>query len=130
MKKFIILSLGLLFVSFLVPEKVSADPFTVFGTAPAMSVDVACPVVVPSMEVLTDFEFLSPGAILSVPVTVLAKSGLTLPFGLNWVSIISIILGIYEVLVRAIPSIGNNSAIHKVFEFLKWLSGILNVKKK
>lgn len=130
MKNFLLLTMALLCGTFLVPSKVHADPVEVFGASQILSVDVATADVLPSFEVLTEFEFAGLPQVLAVPVTVIAKSGLTLPFGLNWVSIISLLVGIYEVIVRAIPSVGNNSAIHKVFEFLKWISDFLNVKKK
>lgn len=44
--------------------------------------------------------------------------------------VLSIILGIYEVLVRVFPSIGNNSIIHFIIEALRWLSNFLNNEKK
>lgn len=42
------------------------------------------------------------------------------------VIILGIILGIYEVLSRAIPSIENNSILGFIVKFLKWLSDVLN----
>jgi hypothetical protein len=44
--------------------------------------------------------------------------------------VIPIIAGLYEVIVRIIPSVGNYSFIQKIIEILLWLSEFLNRKKK
>jgi len=44
--------------------------------------------------------------------------------------VLPIIIGLYEVLVRVIPTIGNYSIIAKIIDILKWLSDFLNKKKK
>jgi hypothetical protein len=51
-------------------------------------------------------------------------------FHLIWTTVVPIIGGLYEVIVRVIPTFGNYSAIHKVIEILLWLSNFLNNKKK
>lgn len=47
----------------------------------------------------------------------------------HWKLIITVIVSIYEVLVRLIPTVANISIIHIIIEFLKWLSDTLNIKK-
>ncbi len=44
--------------------------------------------------------------------------------------VIPILAGLYEVIVRVIPSVGNYSFIQKIIEILLWLSEFLNRKKK
>ena len=44
--------------------------------------------------------------------------------------IVVLIAGIYEVVIRAIPTVGNYSFIGKIIDILKWLSEFLNRKKK
>jgi hypothetical protein len=41
----------------------------------------------------------------------------------------AVVAGIYEILVRLIPTIGNYSWIAKLIDILKWLSDFLNRKK-
>jgi hypothetical protein len=51
-------------------------------------------------------------------------------FQLNFVTIMVIITGIWEIVGRAIPSIGQITVIGKIIEILNWLSNFLNNKKK
>lgn len=44
--------------------------------------------------------------------------------------IISIVVGVYEVLARSIPSISNWSVLHFIIELLRKLSELLNRKKR
>lgn len=44
--------------------------------------------------------------------------------------IVAIVIGIYDVLVRIIPTVGNWSVIAKIIDILKWLSDYFNRKKK
>jgi hypothetical protein len=48
----------------------------------------------------------------------------------NWHVVLAILIGLYELLVRLIPTIGNYSLLKIIFDFLKWLSDRLNVQKK
>jgi hypothetical protein len=50
-------------------------------------------------------------------------------FKLNFVTIMLIITGIWEVIGRAIPSVGQITVIGKIIEILNWLSNFLNNKK-
>jgi hypothetical protein len=50
-------------------------------------------------------------------------------FKLNFVTIMLIITGIWEVVGRARPSIGQITVIGKIIEILNWLSNFLNNKK-
>ncbi|OGN89036.1 MAG: hypothetical protein A2Z74_07490 [Chloroflexi bacterium RBG_13_46_9] len=52
------------------------------------------------------------------------------PVKLTWSVIIALLAGIYEVVIRAIPTVGNYSFIGKIIDILKWLSEFLNRKKK
>jgi hypothetical protein len=52
------------------------------------------------------------------------------PFKLTWHMIVAILAGIYEVIVRLIPTIANYSFIGKIIDILKWISDFLNRKKK
>lgn len=47
-----------------------------------------------------------------------------------WTIIVPIVAGLYEVIVRIIPSVKNYSFIGKIIEILLWLSNFLNNKKK
>ena len=49
---------------------------------------------------------------------------------LIWTIIVPIVAGLYEVIVRIIPSVKNYSFIGKIIEILLWLSNFLNNKKK
>jgi len=53
-----------------------------------------------------------------------------LPFKFTWHIIVAIVAGVYEVLVRIIPTVKNYSFIGKIIEILLWLSNFLNRKKK
>lgn len=52
------------------------------------------------------------------------------PIHLDWHIIVALLAGIYEVVIRLIPTVGNYSAIGKVIDILKWLSEFLNKKRK
>jgi hypothetical protein len=52
------------------------------------------------------------------------------PILFDWHVVVALLAGIYEVVVRLIPTVGNYSAIGKVIEILKWLSDFLNKRKK
>jgi hypothetical protein len=47
-----------------------------------------------------------------------------------WTIVVPIIAGLYEVIVRIIPTVGNYSFIGKIIEILLWISNFLNNKKK
>lgn len=47
-----------------------------------------------------------------------------------WAIVIPIIAGLYEVIVRIIPTVKNYSFIGKIIEILLWISNFLNNKKK
>lgn len=44
--------------------------------------------------------------------------------------VVAILAGVYEVIVRVIPSVGNLSWIAKILDILVWISDFLNRKKK
>jgi len=48
----------------------------------------------------------------------------------HWQIVLAIIVGIYELLVRIIPTFGNHSLLKIIIDFLKWISDRLNNKKK
>ena len=48
----------------------------------------------------------------------------------NWQIVIAIIVGLYEVVVRIIPTVGNKSLLKIIIDLLKWLSDHLNISKK
>lgn len=48
----------------------------------------------------------------------------------HWQLVIAVIVGLYELLVRLIPTIGNHSLLKIIIDLLKWLSDHLNVTKK
>lgn len=48
----------------------------------------------------------------------------------TWQLVIAFIAGIYEVVVRLIPTVANLSWIGKIIDILKWISDFLNRKKK
>jgi hypothetical protein len=48
----------------------------------------------------------------------------------HWHVIAALIIGIYETLVRVIPTIGSYSLVAKIIDILKWLSDNLDKKKK
>jgi hypothetical protein len=43
--------------------------------------------------------------------------------------IVALLVGIYEVVVRVLPTVANYSLLGKVIDLLKWLSEFLNRKK-
>jgi hypothetical protein len=43
--------------------------------------------------------------------------------------IVALLVGIYEVVIRVIPTVANYSLIGKIIDILKWLSEFLNRKK-
>jgi uncharacterized membrane-anchored protein YhcB (DUF1043 family) len=44
--------------------------------------------------------------------------------------IVGIITGVYELIARLIPTVGNYSLLHLIIELLKWISDHLNISKK
>lgn len=48
----------------------------------------------------------------------------------NWHTLVAIIIGIYEVIARIIPTIGDISILGKIIALLKWISDNLNNFKK
>lgn len=52
------------------------------------------------------------------------------PFKFTWHTVVAILAGLYEVIIRLIPTVGNYSIIGKIIEILKWVSDFLNRKKK
>lgn len=48
----------------------------------------------------------------------------------NWHTVIAIIIGVYEVIARIIPTVGDVSVLGKIIMFLKWISDNLNNFKK
>jgi hypothetical protein len=44
--------------------------------------------------------------------------------------IVAVIIGVYDVLARLIPTVGNWSIIAKIIDILKWLSDYFNRTKK
>ena len=47
---------------------------------------------------------------------------------LHW--IIAALLGLYELIVRLVPTIGNYAITNYIVKFLSWLNDTLNNKKK
>lgn len=48
----------------------------------------------------------------------------------HWQLVIALIIGLYEVIIRVIPTVGNYSLLKIIIDLLKWLSEHLNVTKK
>jgi hypothetical protein len=48
----------------------------------------------------------------------------------HWHIAISLIVGLYELVVRLMPTVGNYSLLKIIVDLLKWLSDHLNVTKK
>lgn len=48
----------------------------------------------------------------------------------HWHVVIGIIVGIYEVFIRLIPTVGNHSLLKIIIDLLKWFSDNLNITKK
>lgn len=47
----------------------------------------------------------------------------------HWAAVAGVIIGVYEAIVRFIPTVGNWSILSKIIKFLKWLSDLLDRKK-
>ena len=43
--------------------------------------------------------------------------------------IIALVIGIYEVIIRVIPTVSNYSIIHKIIQFLKLISDFFNKER-
>ena len=54
----------------------------------------------------------------------------TEPFSLTLPLILALVAGIYEVVIRLIPTVGQYALIGKIIDILKWLSDFLNRKKR
>ena len=52
------------------------------------------------------------------------------PLKITWQLIIALIAGLYELIVRLIPTVANYSLIAKIINILVWVSDFLNRKKK
>lgn len=52
------------------------------------------------------------------------------PVKITWHTIVLLLAGIYEAVVRVIPTVSNYSFIGKIIEILLWVSNFLNIKKK
>lgn len=48
----------------------------------------------------------------------------------NWQLIVAIIIGVYEVIARLIPTVGDWSILSKIIALLRWISDGLNNRKK
>lgn len=48
----------------------------------------------------------------------------------NWHTIVAALIGIYEVIARIIPTVGDITIIGKIIALLKWISDNLNNTKK
>lgn len=71
-------------------------------------------------------------SMLVIPITILAVPQEVGPEGFKFSIefIIALIMGIYELLVRLIPTYKHWSVIGKILEILLWISKFLNVEKK
>ena len=76
-------------------------------------------------------------AFLAIPFPLAAQAGEPESVKITWHMIVAIIAGLYEVVVRIIPTIGNYSWIAKIIEIIVWISqklqagsNFLNRKKK
>ncbi len=52
------------------------------------------------------------------------------PFKLTWYAIVGIVLGLYEVIARIIPTVANWSWLAKIIDIIKWVSDFLNNRKE
>lgn len=52
------------------------------------------------------------------------------PFKITWQMVVAIVAGVYEVIARVVPTVGNWSITGKIIEALKWLSDFLNRKSE
>lgn len=48
----------------------------------------------------------------------------------NWQIIVAVIIGVYEVIARIIPTVNDWTVLGKIILFLRWLSDNLNNLKK
>ena len=51
------------------------------------------------------------------------------PFKVTWYLVIAFVVGVYEVIVRLVPTVGQFGILGKIIEILNWLSNFLNRKK-
>lgn len=67
----------------------------------------------------------------------IACSSISIP-GLNsagsgdpsiWSFVLALVLALYEIIIRLVPTVGNYSFVHTIIRFLKWISDNLNNKK-
>lgn len=56
-------------------------------------------------------------------------AAIAVPFKITISMVLGLIVGLYELVVRLIPSVGNYSLINKIIDILKWISEFLNRKK-
>jgi len=56
-------------------------------------------------------------------------AAIAVPFKITISMVLGLIVGLYELVVRLIPTAGNYSLINKIIDILKWLSDFLNRKK-
>lgn len=69
-------------------------------------------------------------ALLAIPFCLAAQVVEPEPVKFTWHMIVAIIAGLYEVVVRIIPTVQNYSWIAKIIDILLWISNFLNRKKK
>ena len=51
------------------------------------------------------------------------------PVKFTWQLAVALLAGIYEVVIRVIPTVANYSLLGKIIDLLKWLSEFFNRKK-
>jgi hypothetical protein len=56
-------------------------------------------------------------------------AAIAVPFKITISMVLGFIVGLYELVVRLIPSVGNYSLVNKIIDILKWLSDFFNRKK-
>ena len=56
-------------------------------------------------------------------------AAIALPFKVTLSMVLGLIVGLYELIVRLVPSVGNYSLVNKIIDILKWLSDFFNRKK-
>jgi hypothetical protein len=49
---------------------------------------------------------------------------------LNWHVVVAIVVGVYELIARLIPTVSDITILGKIIGFLKWMSDNLNNLKK
>lgn len=69
-------------------------------------------------------------ALLAIPFVLAAQVVEPEPFKFTWHMIVALVAGLYEVVVRIIPTVANYSWIAKIIDILLWISNFLNRKKK